>query len=154
MLFSTDSHSLNHFHREVHQARPGAGTDRAAAAAGRKEDFSAHEQLVGVHKQRHVVPLSKRSVRVFVFLLCLVNNPGTDFHLSSPLFDFFRDCVADWTDLFDLVIVGANKPAFLTNDALNLFRVDRSDADVLISPRSTLKTVVETNRNLLNDHGV
>ena len=31
----------------------------------------------------------------------------------------------DWTDLFDVVIVGANKPAFLTNGALNLFRVDR-----------------------------
>lgn len=30
----------------------------------------------------------------------------------------------DWKDLFHVIIVGANKPAFLTNDALNLFKVD------------------------------
>jgi hypothetical protein len=33
--------------------------------------------------------------------------------------------VADWKTLFDVIIVGANKPAFLTIAALNLFRVDR-----------------------------
>jgi hypothetical protein len=33
--------------------------------------------------------------------------------------------VADWKTLFDVIVVGANKPAFLTNAALSLFRVDR-----------------------------
>lgn len=30
----------------------------------------------------------------------------------------------DWKDLINIIIVGANKPAFLTNDALSLFKVD------------------------------
>lgn len=29
-----------------------------------------------------------------------------------------------WQDLFDLIVVGANKPSFLKNDYLPIFRVD------------------------------
>ena len=37
----------------------------------------------------------------------------------------------EWVDLFDLVIVGSCKPAFLVDPYLNLFRVNKSDGSLL-----------------------
>jgi len=37
----------------------------------------------------------------------------------------------EWTDLFDLIIVGASKPAFLVDPNLKLFRLNPSDGSLL-----------------------
>lgn len=35
------------------------------------------------------------------------------------------ESVADWRDLFDVVVVGAHKPDYLVNDYLSMFQLDR-----------------------------
>ena len=37
----------------------------------------------------------------------------------------------DWESLFDVVIVGACKPAFLTDEFMSIFRVDRFELQIL-----------------------
>lgn len=45
----------------------------------------------------------------------------------------------DWRDFFDVIIVGANKPAFIREDYLNIFRVNNEGFLANIENRSTLK---------------
>ena len=50
--------------------------------------------------------------------------------------------ITNWVEIFDVVIVGAAKPAFLTDDHLTLFRIDGNDGLLRnIEDKSNLKSV-------------
>jgi 5'-nucleotidase len=45
-----------------------------------------------------------------------------------------------WEDLFDLIVVGGNKPAFLREDYLSIFRVDNHGSLHNIEDKDSINT--------------
>lgn len=56
--------------------------------------------------------------------------------------------VAAWYDLFDLVVVGANKPAFLTDEYLGLFRVESNGEVFNIENKDELPKLIESRKSV------
>lgn len=96
-----------------------------------KNTVMAHPERYILHDPK-IVPMLKqlKAAGKKVFLLTNSMYEYTDavmnyvIHGEASLQHEGTTRRGDWKDLFDLVVVGACKPAFLRNDYLSIFKVD------------------------------
>jgi 5'-nucleotidase len=84
----------------------------------------------GLPRARWVGVITLNSLHFFSFSFCasyvLMHSPHYAFFYINKLYHSGEHKDIEWEELFDVVIVGASKPGFLTNEYLSLFQVEKS----------------------------